>query len=41
MLVDDVLGDIRSLSVNNWKKFAQDIDTWKEVDVRARALYRL
>jgi hypothetical protein len=28
---DDVLGDIRRLNVNNWKKVAQDRDRWKEV----------
>jgi hypothetical protein len=38
---DDVLGDIRSLNVNNWKKVAQDIDRWKEVAERARNSYRL
>jgi hypothetical protein len=38
---DDVLGDIRSLNVNNWKNVAQDRDTWKEVVERAKTLYRL
>jgi hypothetical protein len=38
---DDVLGDIRSLNVNNWKKVAQDRDRWREVVERARTLYRL
>jgi hypothetical protein len=38
---DNVLGDIRSLNVNNWKKVAQDRDEWKEVVERARTLYRL
>jgi hypothetical protein len=38
---DDVLGDIRSLNVNNWKKVAQGRDGWKEAVERARALCRL
>jgi hypothetical protein len=33
---DDMLGDIRRLNVNNWKKVAQDRDRWKEVVERAR-----
>jgi hypothetical protein len=38
---DDVLGDIRSLNVNNWKTVAPDSDRWKEVVERTRTLYRL
>jgi hypothetical protein len=38
---DDVLGDIRSLNVNNWKKVVQVRDRWKEVVERARTLYRV
>jgi hypothetical protein len=38
---DDMLGDIRRLNVNNWKKVAQDRDRWKEIDERARTLHRL
>jgi hypothetical protein len=38
---DDVLGDIRRLNVNNWKKVAQDRDRWKEVGERARTLHRM
>jgi hypothetical protein len=38
---DDVLGDIRRLNVNNWKKVAQDRDRWKEVVDRARTLHWL
>jgi hypothetical protein len=38
---DDVLGDVRSLNVNNWEKVAQDRDRWKEIVERARTLYRL
>jgi hypothetical protein len=37
----DVLGDIRRLNVNNWKKVAQDRDRWKEVVERGRTLYSL
>jgi hypothetical protein len=33
---DDVLRDVRSLNVNNWKKVAQDGDRWKEVVEQAR-----
>jgi hypothetical protein len=28
---DDVLGYIRSLNINNWKKVVQNRDRWKEV----------
>jgi hypothetical protein len=38
---DDVLGDIRRVNVNSWKKVAQDRDRWKEVVERARTLHRL
>jgi hypothetical protein len=39
---DNVLGDIRRMHVNNWKKVAQDRDRWKkEVVERARTLHRL
>jgi hypothetical protein len=38
---NDVLGDIRSLNVNNCKKVVQDRDRWKEVVERARTLYRV
>jgi hypothetical protein len=38
---DDVLGDIRRLNVNNWKKVAQDRDIWKEIAEQARTLHRL
>jgi len=27
---DDVLEDIRSINVGNWKKAAQDRDSWKK-----------
>jgi hypothetical protein len=38
---DDVLGDIRSVNVNNWAKVAQNRDRWREVVERARTSYRL
>jgi hypothetical protein len=38
---DDVLEDIRSMNVCNWKKVAQDRDGWKKVVEQARTLYRL
>jgi len=28
---DDVLEDIKSMNVRNWKKVAQNRDSWKEV----------
>jgi hypothetical protein len=28
---DDVLGDIRSMDVCNWKKVAQNRNSWKKV----------
>jgi hypothetical protein len=36
-----VFGDIRSMNVNNWKKVAQDRDSWKTVVERARILHRV
>ena len=38
---DDVLEDIRSMNVRNWKKVAQNRDRWKKVVEQARTLYRL
>jgi len=38
---DDVLEDIKSMNVCNWKKVAQNRDSWKKVAEQARALYRL
>jgi hypothetical protein len=37
---DDVLEDIKSINVRNWKK-AQYKDRWKKVVQQARALHRL
>jgi len=38
---DDVLEDIKSVNVRNWKKVAQNRDSWKKVVEQARTLYRL
>jgi hypothetical protein len=38
---DDILGDIRRMNVNNWKKVAQDRGRWKEVVEQVRILLRL
>jgi hypothetical protein len=38
---DDVLGDIRSMNVHNWKNVAQDRDCWKKAVEQARTLHRL
>jgi hypothetical protein len=38
---DDVLEDIKSMKVRNWKKVAQNRDRWKKVVEQARTFYRL
>jgi len=38
---DDVVEDIKSTNVSNWKKIAQNRDSWKKVVEQARTLYRL
>jgi hypothetical protein len=38
---DDVVEDIRSMNVRNWKKVAQNRDNWKKVVEQARTFYRL
>ena len=38
---DNVLEDIRNMDVSNWKKVAQNRDSWKIVVEQARTLYRL
>jgi len=38
---DDVLEDIRSMKVRNWKNVAQNRDRWKKVAERVRTLNRL
>jgi len=40
-LEDDVLEDIKNQNVRNWKKVAQNRDSWKKVVEQARTLYRL
>jgi hypothetical protein len=37
----DVLEDIKSLNIRNWKKVAQNRDSWKKAVEQARNLYRL
>ena len=37
----DVLEDIRNMNVHNWKKMAQNRDSWKKDNEQARTLYRL
>jgi len=38
---DDVLEDIKNINISNWKKVAQNRDSWKKVLEQARNLYRL
>jgi len=38
---DEILEDITSMNVHNWKKVVQNRDSWKKVDKQARTLYRL
>ena len=38
---DDVLEDIKSINIGNWKKVANNRDSWKKVVEQARTLYRL
>jgi len=38
---DDVLEDIKSISIGNWKKVAQNRGSWKKVVEQARNLCRL
>jgi len=38
---DDVLEDIKSINIRNWKKLVQNRDIWKKVVEQARTLYRL
>jgi len=35
------LEDITSINIRNWKKVAQNRDSWKTVVEQARTLYRL
>jgi len=38
---DDVLEDIRSMNVRNWKNVTENTDRWKRVVEQARTLNRL
>ena len=38
---NDVLEDIRNMNVRNWKKMAQNRDSWEKAVEQARTLYRL
>jgi hypothetical protein len=38
---DDVLEDIKSMNIRNWKKVAQNRDSWTKAVGQARTLYRL
>jgi hypothetical protein len=38
---DDVLEDIKSMNVGNWKNVAQNRDRWKKAVEQAKTLYRL
>jgi hypothetical protein len=38
---NDVLEDLRSLNVSNWKQVVENRDSWEKVVERARTLYRL
>ena len=37
----DVSEDIKSINVRNWKKVAQNRDSWEKVVGQGRTLYRL
>jgi len=38
---DEVLEDIKNINIGNWKKVAQNRDSWKKVIEQVRTLYRL
>jgi len=38
---DGILEDIKSRNIRNWKKIAQNGDSWRKVVEQARTLYRL
>jgi hypothetical protein len=40
-LEDDVLEDMKNMNVRNWKKEAQNRDSWKKAVEQAKTLYRL
>jgi len=35
------LEDIKSINIRNWRKVAQNRDSWKKVVEQARTLYRM
>jgi len=38
---DDALEDTKSINISNWKKAAQNRDSWKKLVEQTRTLYRL
>jgi len=38
---DDVLEDMKSINIHNWKKVVQNGDSWKKMVEQAGTLYRL
>jgi hypothetical protein len=38
---DDVLEDIKTMNMRNWKKVAQNRDSWKKAVEQARTLCKL
>jgi len=38
---DDVLEDVKSINISNWKKVVENRDSWKKVVEQTRTLYRL
>jgi hypothetical protein len=38
---DDVVEGIKSINIRNWKKVAQNRDSWRKVVEQAKTLYRL
>jgi len=37
----NILEDIKNINISNWKKVAQNRDSWKKVVELTRTLYRL
>jgi len=37
---DDIWEDIKSINISNWKKVAQNRNSWKKVVEQARTIYR-
>jgi len=38
---DDVVENIKSINISNWKKVSQNRDDWKKLVEQARTVYRL